>query len=44
MKYTAGLRCRECRREYSVGPIHVSEFCFGPLEIIYDYEKIGKRT
>ncbi len=42
MSYTAGLRCRECRREYSTGPIHICEFCFGPLEVIYDYEKIKR--
>jgi len=42
MKYTAGLRCRECKREYSISPIHVCEFCFGPLEVIYDYEEIKK--
>jgi threonine synthase len=42
MKYTVGLRCRECKREYSISPIHVCEFCFGPLEVIYDYEKIKK--
>jgi threonine synthase len=42
MKHTSGLRCRECKREYSINPIHVCEFCFGPLEVIYDYEKIKK--
>jgi len=42
MEYTAGLRCRECKREYSIDPIHVCEFCFGPLEVIYEYEKIKK--
>jgi threonine synthase len=42
MKYVSGLRCRECKREYSISPIHVCEFCFGPLEVIYDYEKIKK--
>jgi len=42
MSYTASLRCRECRREYSAGPIHICEFCFGHLEVIYDYEKIKK--
>lgn len=40
MEYTTGLRCRECKREYSISPIHVCEFCFGPLEVIYDYGKI----
>jgi threonine synthase len=43
MNYASGLRCRECKREYSISPIHVCEFCFGPLEVIYDYEKIKKR-
>jgi len=42
MGYTLCLRCRECKREYSISPIHVCEFCFGPLEVIYDYEKIKK--
>ena len=42
MKYTTGLRCRECKREYSINPIHVCEFCFGPLEVIYDYGEIKK--
>jgi len=42
MKYTIGLKCKECKREYSINPIHVCEFCFGPLEVIYDYEKIKK--
>ncbi len=40
MSYIKGLKCRECRREYPIKPIHVCEFCFGPLEVIYDYEKI----
>ena len=42
MKYILGLRCRECKREYSISPTHVCEFCFGPLEVIYDYESIKK--
>lgn len=40
MGYIKGLKCRECDREYHVDPIYVCEFCFGPLEVIYDYEKI----
>ena len=36
------LRCRECGAEYPKAPIHVCEFCFGPLEIAYDYVAIGK--
>ena len=40
MGYIKGLKCRECDREYPVDPIYVCEFCFGPLEVVYDYEKI----
>lgn len=36
------LRCRECSREYPIEPIYVCEFCFGPLEVVYDYELIKK--
>jgi len=35
-----GLRCRECGRDYPLEPIHVCEFCFGPLEVVYDYDQI----
>lgn len=41
MAYVKGLICRECGREYPADPIHVCEFCFGPLEVSYDYEKIS---
>jgi threonine synthase len=39
-----GLKCRECGRGYPASPIHVCEFCFGPLEVDYDYEAIGARV
>jgi len=42
MSYTKGLKCRECKREYSIKPVHVCEFCFGPLEVVYDYDEIRK--
>ncbi len=42
MSYIKGLKCRECKREYSIKPVHVCEFCFGPLEVVYDYEQIQK--
>jgi threonine synthase len=38
-----GLKCRECRRGYPSSPSHVCEFCFGPLEVEYDYEVIRAR-
>jgi threonine synthase len=41
MTFVSGLRCRECGRDYDVAPIHVCEWCFGPLEAAYDYEAIA---
>jgi threonine synthase len=41
MGFIKGLKCRECAREYPVEPIYVCEFCFGPLEVAYDYETIS---
>ena len=38
MSFATALRCRECGREYPLTPSHVCEFCFGPLEVAYDYE------
>jgi threonine synthase len=35
------LRCRECAHEYEIAPIHVCEWCFGPLEVAYDYDAIA---
>ncbi len=34
------LKCRECGQEYGIAPEHVCEFCFGPLEVAYDYDKL----
>lgn len=42
MSYVKGLRCRECSREYPKEALFVCEYCFGPLEVVYDYEKIVK--
>ncbi len=42
MRHTKGLKCRECGREYQLSPIHICEFCFGPLEVVYDYEGIKR--
>lgn len=41
MPYLHALRCRECEREYEIAPLHVCEWCFGPLEVAYDYEAIA---
>ncbi len=44
MARTLGLKCRECGREYSLEPMHVCEYCFGPLEVVYDYDEIKKKV
>lgn len=42
MSHVQGLTCRECGRQYPVEPNYVCEFCFGPLEVAYDYDSISK--
>src|SRR5258708_16319004 len=42
MSYVKALKCRECGQEYEKTAKYVCEFCFGPLEAAYDYEKIKK--
>ncbi len=42
MAFASALKCRECGREYPTDPLNVCEFCFGPLEVAYDYEAIGR--
>src|SRR4051795_4894615 len=38
--FMRALKCRECGREYPLTATHVCEFDFGPLEVVYDYERI----
>ncbi len=40
--FMKALKCRECGREYPLEATHVCEFDFGPLEVVYDYERIKK--
>ncbi|MBI3252475.1 MAG: threonine synthase [Candidatus Omnitrophica bacterium] len=40
MSYVKGLKCRECHRLYPTEAVYVCEFCFGSLEVDYDYDKI----
>lgn len=37
------LRCRECGRLRPFEPAYVCEECFGPLEVAYDLETIGRQ-
>ena len=42
MEKVLGLKCRECGEKYPKEPLHVCEFCFGPLEVDYNYKEIQK--
>ena len=42
MSHVKSLECRECGRTYPVQPSNACEFCFGPLEVKYDYDSIAR--
>ena len=42
MPHVTSLRCRSCGHEYPIEPQNVCEFCFGPLEVSYDYDAIAR--
>ncbi|MEE9613406.1 MAG: threonine synthase [Thermodesulfobacteriota bacterium] len=42
MSYMKALKCRECGKEYPKEALHVCEYCFGPLEVVYEYDEIKK--
>jgi threonine synthase len=43
--YFKGLKCKECAAEYEAKALHVCEYCFGPLEVNYDFSSLkGKIT
>ena len=42
MSFVSGLKCRECSREYPAEALNVCDFCFGPLEVVYDYDTISQ--
>ena len=39
-KKIKGLKCKECGQLYEAKALHVCEFCFGPLEVDYNYDLI----
>jgi threonine synthase len=41
LPFVRGLRCRECSRSYPAEALYVCEWCFGPLEAVYDYDAIA---
>ncbi len=42
MSYVRALSCRKCGREYPPEPINLCDFCFSPLEVVYDYKSMAK--
>jgi len=38
MSFAVGLKCRECGATYPSEARFVCDFCFGPLEVAYDFE------
>ena len=40
MKAACCLRCKECEAEYPIEPRTVCDECFGPVETIYDYDRL----
>ena len=41
MSYVSGLRCLECSRPYPAEALQVCDYCFGPLEVVYDTERLS---
>jgi threonine synthase len=41
--HIAGLRCRACGRPEAIGANFVCTACFGPLEVVYDYDVARER-
>ncbi len=44
MGHVTHLRCRACAATYEAGPEYVCTQCFGPLEVVYDYDRIAAQT
>lgn len=42
MSFVKGLQCRECHHQFPKEALHVCEFCFGPLEVVYNYDEIKR--
>ncbi|MFC1994417.1 threonine synthase [Chloroflexota bacterium] len=41
MSYASALRCRKCGQEYPLDSLNLCEFCFSPLDVIYDYKSLA---
>ena len=43
MDHWLELRCRECGRSFPLEALHACDWCFGPLEVAYDYARVAAR-
>ncbi len=41
MSYALSLRCRKCGGEYPLQAQNLCDFCFGPLDVAYDYKAMA---
>jgi threonine synthase len=39
--FVIGLRCRACGQEHGAAASHLCEICFGPLDVVYDYDAVA---
>ncbi|MCS4542116.1 MAG: threonine synthase [Euryarchaeota archaeon] len=39
--FAIGLECRECKEHYPKKVLNACQLCFGPVDVIYDYDKIS---
>jgi threonine synthase len=39
--FVAGLRCRACGHDHPSTASHLCELCFGPLDVVYDYNAVA---
>jgi threonine synthase len=40
----SALRCKECLRTGELTAAYVCEYCFGPLEVLYDMDLVASRV
>ncbi len=44
MSFATSLLCRECGNETELAPVNACDFCFGPMEVTYDYAALRARV
>jgi threonine synthase len=42
VSYARALQCRKCGRESHLEPVNLCDFCFSPLEVVYDYKAMSR--